>query len=162
MPAIPSFVLPSFTSDAELEAELPATYQGVTLKKFSLTGTHLFNSATQSSKDFLALLQSLGKTPDDLSFAVASDPAGKLGVVFGGYRIKGADAAAWAPSLYQLAVKQTAGTTVTDANLGGKAVKRIVSPKSKQITYAWPRGDVLFIVSTATDALAGPAIAVMP
>ena len=162
VPSIPSFAIPSFTSDKELEAELPDTYQGVTLKKFSFTGTTLVNATSQSGRQLLALLQSLGKTPADLSFALASDPTAKLRVTFGAYRIKGADAGSWAPTLYQGAQQQSPGTTVTDANLGGKAVKRVVNPKSTQITYTWARGDVLFIVATTTDALAGPAIAVMP
>ena len=161
-PPIPSFAIPSFTTDAELEARLPDAYQGVTLKKLSFKGTNIVDSTTQSGKQLSALLQSLGKTPADLSFAVATDPARKLGVTFGAYRIKGAAAASWAPLLYQIAEEQSPGTATTDVNLGGKDVKRITAPKVTLITYAWAEGDILFIVSTATDALAGPAIAVMP
>jgi hypothetical protein len=162
VPPVPSFAIPSFTSDKELEAALPTSYQGVTLKKFSFKGTGLVNTTSESGKQLVALLQSLGKTPDDLSLALASDPTGKLGVAFGAYRIKGADAGTWAPIFYRVSEQQTPGTTLTDVNLGGKSVKRIETPKLKDLTYAWARGDVLFFVSTTTDTLAGPAIAVMP
>ena len=154
-----SLVPPSFASDKDLEAALPGTYQGVTLDKTSFSGTALLATTSQSNKDLLALVQALGKTPDDLSFAVASDSTNKLGIIFGAYRIKGADATAWSAGLYQIAEKGTPGSTATDANLGGRAVKRVTDPTSPQVTYAWPKGDILYIVVTTTDALAGPAIA---
>jgi hypothetical protein len=72
------------------------------------------------------------------------------------------DAGAWVPTLFQIAQRQTPGTTVTDANLGGRAVKRLAPANSKQISYVWSRGDILFIVTTTTDALAGDAIAAVP
>ncbi len=157
-----SLVPPSFASDKDLEAALPGSYQGVTLDKTSFSGAALLATTSQSNKDLLALVQSLGKTPDDLSFAVASDSKNKLGIVFGAYRIKGADATAWSPGLYQIAENGTPGSTATDATLGGRAVKRVTDPTSPQITYAWPKGDILYIVVTTTDALAGPAIASLP
>jgi hypothetical protein len=162
---VASITSPSFTVDAQLEAELPSAYQGVTLQKFSFSGTDLSTNQGQSQgiKDVLALVASLGKTPADLSFAAASDPTGKVGLTFSGYRIKGADASSWAGAFYQLAQKAAPGTTVSDAHLGGKAVTRIVTPLAEgTVTYAWPDGDVLFLVHAANDAQAGPAIAVMP
>jgi hypothetical protein len=159
---VPSFVLPSFTSDKELEAALPDTFQGTTLKKFSFKGGDLFKNATGSSKEFLNLITSLGKTPDDLSFAVASDPTGKLGVTFGAYRIKGADASVWFPRLVEIAKRQDSTSQVSQLNLGGKDVTSLTTSAAKQITYGWPRGDVLFIVLSADKALAGQAIAAMP
>jgi hypothetical protein len=161
LPPLPSFVMPSFTSDKELEALLPDTYQGRKLTKFSISGEKLFNGTSQTSKDLAALLQSFGKGPADISYAFASDPGGQLKVTFGAYRIKGVQASTWAPALYTIAERDTIGTTVTDVDLGGKSVKKIVAPKGKP-GYAWARGDVLFFVVAATDALAGPAIAVMP
>jgi hypothetical protein len=158
----PSFVPPSLSSDKDLEAALPTTYDNVVLTKSSFTGAELLTSQNQSNKDLLALVQSLGKSTPDLSFAVATDPTNTTSVVFGAYRIKGTDATAWAPQLYQIAQNGTPGSTATDVTLGGHAVKRVSDPKDPHITYAWPRGDKLFIVVTTSDDLAGPAIAAVP
>ncbi len=154
-----ALVIPSFTSDKELEATLPDTYKSLPLRKFSFTGKDLLSNANQDNADLIALLQTLGKSAEDLSYAIAADSTDTLGVSFGAYRIKGADASAWMGTLWDLAQKQNPGTALTDVNLGGRSVKRVVDPDSEDITYAWPKGDILFIVITTTDELAGDAIA---
>jgi hypothetical protein len=161
LPAVSSFVIPSFTSDKQLEAELPDTYQGAKLTKTSVAGAQAFSDGSPTSKDFLALLASFGKTPADVSFAFAYGPSTQ-NVTFIAYRIKGLDASAWTPAFYQFSSQLAPGTTASQANLGGKSVERIVSPKSTELTFSWTKGDVLFIVLSTTDALAGPAIAAMP
>lgn len=156
-----AFVIPSFTSDKELEATLPDTYKSLPLRKFSFTGKGLMSNASQDNADLAALLQTLGKSAEDLSYAIAADSTDTLGVSFGAYRIKGADASAWMPTLWDLAQKQTPGTVISDVNLGGKSVKRVVEPDSEDIAYAWPKGDILFLVITTSDELAADAIASM-
>ena len=151
--------IPSFTSDADLEAALPSTYKGVTLKKVSAKGTSATNPSSTGGKLFLAMIESLGKTPADLSVAFASDPSNKIGVVWDAYRIKGVDAQVWGPKYYAIAQQLTPGTTQTSVNLGGRTVKRIVTPNGTILTYAWGRGDILFIVNARSDAVAGDAIA---
>ncbi len=157
---IPSFALPSFTSDKELEARLPGSFMGVALKKLSIKGDAATNPSSTNGRHLLAVLQALGKSPNDLSIALAEDPLGKLGVTFFAERIVGADAAVWAPQLYQVAL-QDAGATVTDVNLGGRDVKKVVEPKDNTVSYAWPSGDILFVVGTkpGTTASVGDAIA---
>ena len=154
--------IPSFTSDAELEAALPSTYKGVTLKKVSAKGESATNPSSPGGKLFLALIQSLGKTPADLSVAFASDPANTLGVAWDAFRIKGVEAQVWGPRYYEIAQQVSPGTTSTSVNLGGRTVKRIVNPTTPAITYAWGRGDILFIVNARSDAVAGDAIAAVP
>ena len=161
-PAAPSLALPAVTSDKDLETALPATYRGVTLRKFSFSGPSLLSGTNQSNADFRALLTTIGKSPDDLSFAIAADSANTLQVSFGAYRIKGVDAASWTGTLYELGATESPGTVTADVNLGGKSVKRVSTPDRSEITYAWPRGDVLFLVIAMTDALAADAIASMP
>lgn len=156
-----ALVIPSFTSDKELEATLPDTYKNLPLRKFSFTGKDLMSNASQDNADLAALLQALGKTAEDLSYAIAADSTDTLGVSFGAYRIKGADASAWSGTLWDLAQKESPGTVSTDVNLGGKSVKRVVEPDSEDITYAWPKGDILFLVITTSDELAADAIASM-
>ena len=159
---VPTFALPSFTSDKELEAALPSTYKGATLYKISITGVDATNPSNASGKAFLDLIQSLGKTAADLSVAFAGDSAGKLHVTWGAYRIKGLAADVWVPLYYEIAKQEDPGTTATDVNLGGRAVKRVVTPDEARISYAWTRGDIVFIVIATSDELAGPAIAAVP
>jgi len=145
--------------DKELEAALPDSFMGVTLHKLSLKGSSALGGSTASGKQLTALLQSLGKTPNDISVAVAVDSTDKLGVTFVAERIIGVDASVWAPQLFQIEEQQAKGTTVTQTNLGGRDVSRVVEPNVDFIAYAWASGDILFVVSTKSDALAGPAIA---
>ena len=160
--AHPSFAVPSFTSDKELEALLPDTYQGATLIKRSFSGSDLLKTTSPQTKPITDLLASLGKSPGDLSFAFASDAAGKLKVTFGAYRIKGVDANVWLPLLLAAASAQTPGTTTSQTNVGGRAVTRIQGPTSPQGTYLYSRGDVLFFVSSADETLVGDALAALP
>jgi hypothetical protein len=160
--AIPSFVLPSFTSDKELEGMLPDAYKGVTLTKQSFSGSDLLKDSSASTKPLADLHTGLGKSPSDLSFAFASDVSGKLGVTFGAYRIKGVDASVWLPLLLAASIQQTPGTTTTQVNIGGRDVTRIQAAEGSQGSYVYPRGDVLFFVSSEDETLIGDALAALP
>jgi hypothetical protein len=94
--------------------------------------------------------------------SLATDATGTLGVSFGAYRIKGADASTWLPTLATIAAKELTGTTVSQISAGGRTVTRIISPKNSQATYVWPQGDVLFIVITAEPTLLDDAVPAMP
>jgi hypothetical protein len=160
--AVPSLAIPSFTSDKELEAALPSTYKGVALRKISFVGSDLFRQSTPQTQQLTAVLASLGKTPADLSFAIASDPTGKLAVGFAAYRVKGVDASRWLPAFESVASAQEPGTTVTQLTADGKTVTRITNPKTTNASYVWPQGDVLFVVFTAVPSLVDDAVAAMP
>jgi hypothetical protein len=67
----------------------------------------------------------------------------------------------WVPLYLKIAEQDDPGTT-SDVNLGGRTVKRVVTPDEERISYAWTRGDIVFIVSATSDELAGPAIAAVP
>ena len=64
--AVPSVVLPNDAK--ELEALLPATMCGQSSLKTSLAGDTF---ATSGDEDLKALMEQLGKTPADVSFAAA-------------------------------------------------------------------------------------------
>jgi hypothetical protein len=146
----------------ELEAALPSSYKGIPLRKISFVGSDLFRQSTPQTQQLTAVLASLGKTPADLSFAIATDPTGKLAVGFAAYRVKGVDAARWLSSLESIATAQAPGTTVTQLGAGGKTVTRITNPKTTNASYVWPQGDVLFLVFTADPSLVNDAVAAMP
>lgn len=143
-----SFTMPSFNSDLELESLLPDTIGGVAVDKASMSGGDLIGDGT-GSEDLLAILTQFGKTPADMSVAFG-DAAGVNMIV---YRVRGVDANA----LFQafLKIVNTDGTTVSDANVGGKSVKKLVTVNG-ETSYIYASGDVLFTVEA--DADTAPAL----
>lgn len=153
--AEPTLDLSSFQADANLEALLPDSLGGIALTKLSIAGTTFLASGSPETKPFTDLLTALGKTPADVSLALGSNDA--MTVV--AYQIKGVDAGTFMSALIAAFTKDQ-GTTITDVNISGKAVTKIVPP-SGDTNYAYPSGDVMFIVagSAQTDALVAEAFA---
>jgi hypothetical protein len=156
---IPSFVLPS--DDKGLEALLPDKLCGKTATKLSMGGDRF---ASVPDQTFTDTLSQLGKTPKDVSFAVASS-----GLVTGGdcsdtaivFRVKGADPGRFR-DVFIAAAKEQDNTTWTNGNVGGKDVYIGTQPDSDTKSYAWFRGDALFIVEAKDDATAAPLVQGMP
>lgn len=154
----PSLVVPSFAfpnDDKELEALLPDEICGETVAKFSFGGD-LF--AEDPDPAFLAVLQQLGKTTDDVSFAVASEPSGESGCAAGIFRVKGADSG----RLQELFLAELAkeGSTYTETSLGGRTV--FVDPEADDFQYAFFKGDAVLYVTAPDDTTAASIIATMP
>ena len=142
-----SFVMPSFTSDLELEALLPDEIGGAPTEKLSMSGTDLIGDG--SGEDLAVILTQFGKQPSDLSAGLA----GAAGIDIIAYRVQGIDANALFQAFLQLIGNED--NVVSDANLGGKAIKKIVTLEG-DTSYVYASGDVLFIVE-ASDA-AAPAL----
>lgn len=152
-----SFVLPSFTSDTDLEALFPDTIGGQTLTVSSMSGTDFLNMGT-ASKDVQTALQELGKSPSDLSVGFGSTPA----VTIFAFRIKGVPADQF---LGKYLASTASGAGVTDASYGGKSVKKAVT--GAQVVYIYLSGDILWTVggtttTTPTDALLNEAFSKLP
>ncbi len=142
-----SFVVPSFTSDPELEALLPNEIGGARTEKLSMSGTDLIGEG--SGEDLAVILTQFNKAPSDLSAGLA----GAAGIDIIAYRVRGIDANALFQAFLQLI--GNADNVVSDANLGGKSIKKIVTLEG-DTSYVYASGDVLFIVE-ATDEVA-PAL----
>ena len=148
----PSMVLPSFdlpSGDAALEELLPDDIAGATVQKFSMTGDTFMGAGDNA--EIQAVLEQFDKTPSDLSVAFGGTDA--VGLI--AYRLKGVDGGQFFNAFLEAA--GAAGQVgVTDANYGGKAVKKVVSPVEDIGTvYVYTAGDVMFIVGddNITDAL---------
>lgn len=143
-----SFQMPSFTADLELEALLPNEIGGEAVDKGSMSGGDLIGDGT-GTENIQAILTQFGKTPADLSVAFGD----AAGVNFLIYRVRGIDANA----LFQafLTIVNTDGTTVSDANVGGKSVKKLLTANG-ETSYIYASGDVLFTVEA--DADTAPAL----
>ena len=150
-----SFALPSFTSDAELEAMFPKELGGETLQILSMSGSDFMGSG-MSGNEIGPVLQQLGKTPADLSVAVG----GTMAISVIAFRIKGVPAEQFL-SAYTAAAPQ--GATITDTSFGGKSVKKVVSADQDPI-YLYLHNDVIWTVggSGLTDALMNEAFSKLP
>ena len=150
-----SFVLPSFTADADLEALFPDSIGGQPLTVRSMSGTDFLSMGT-ASKDVQTALQQLGKSPSDLSVGFGSTSA----VTIFAFRIQGVPASQF---LGKYLGSTAAGATVTDAFYGSKSVKKVVT--GGQAVYIYLSGDILWTVggtTTLTDALLNEAFSKLP
>jgi hypothetical protein len=150
-----SSLLPSFTADTELEKVLPDTVGSETLQKFSFRGTDM-PSTGQDTQEFQNALGQLGKSLSDLSFAVAASE----NVTIGAYKLAGAPSATFMSALLTALRAGAADATVTDANVGGKPVKKIESTSGA--VYLYGHDDIVFFVQSDDDALLAQALAALP
>ena len=150
-----SFALPSFTSDAELEAMFPTQLGGETLQILSMSGSDFMGSG-MSGNELAPILQQLGKTPADLSVAVG----GTTNISVIAFRIKGVPADQF---LNAYIAKAPQGATITDTSFGGKSVKKVVAADQDPI-YLYLHNDVIWTVggSGLTDALMNEAFSKLP
>lgn len=161
---LPSIALPSLPSeDKDLEGRLPNSINGVTLTKLSFKGVDFLTGDSDAAKDLNGVLTGLGKTPADLSIAVATDPTDQLDVSVGAFRIAGADAAAVMNIFKTSIAKETPNAKVSDVSIGGKNVVELDNPDtSSGPTYFYPTGDTVFFAQTTDPALAAAAVATFP
>jgi hypothetical protein len=153
--AAPSFALPSLPSEAkDLEALLPDTICGDKATKVSMTGGSFLANA---GAEFTAALSALGKSPADVSVAVAGGASGCSAVAM---RIAGADQNAL-QSAVLASVQKAGGTAPTQSSLGGKTVYVITDASGKK-SYAYFKNDTIFIADTTSEADAGTIIQGLP
>jgi len=153
-----SFALPSFSSDADLEAKFPDSIGGEALNVQSMSGADFMNlpGGTTASKDIETALQQLGKTPADLSVGFG----GNNSITIFAFRIKGVPADQF---LGKYLGATSVGSTVTDASIGGKTVKKVVTD-GQVSAYLYLSGDILWTVggNNPTDALLNEAFSKLP
>lgn len=151
--AIPSFLLPS--NAKELEALIPNTVCGAKVTKLSMKGSEVFTSGEDPT--ITAVLQSLGKTANEVSAAAGFDVSGgsQCGVFI--FRIQGADEGKLRDIFKQLADKE--GTKYTEVSLGGKTVAKM---DSGDFQYVWVKGDGIISVTADSEAHAAEIIQQLP
>ena len=153
----PSFALPSIafpSTDKELEALIPNTMCGATVVKLSMSGA-TFGAA--ADPEFKALLDALGKSPSDVTFAAGGAGNGSR-CAAGIFRIKGVDAAAFQQAF--LAGAEKNGDHYTETSIAGKTV--LVDRAVAGLQYGYFKGDALIFASADTDAHAAEVIAALP
>jgi hypothetical protein len=151
-----SFALPSFTADTELESLFPDEIGGKSLQVLSMSGSD-FMGSNPAGNAIAPVLAGLGKQASDLSVAFG----GTEDIAVIAFRIKGVPAEQFLNAYTQAA---PAGAAITDASLGGKSVKKVVTPDSPEATYLYLKNDVIWTVSgnNLTDALLNEAFSKLP
>jgi hypothetical protein len=149
--AIPSFAFPS--EDKELEALLPSTMCGADTVKFSMSGATFEASA---DPEFRAILDELGKTPNDVSLAIAGGMTAD-GCGAGIFRIKGADANRFKDVFLSEAAKE--GTTYQEKSVAGKSV---LVGDGTEFQYAYFKGDALLFVTAPDETKAIEILQALP
>ena len=131
--SLPSYALPSFTSDKDLEALLPDTIGGQVVIKQSLSGG-IRNASAGGSASIDGLLAEVDATIDDVSVAigVASDS-----VVVIAYQIDGVRAERIFDG-FLTAVPSGAGGDVRKLRSAGESVTQVASPDRDDVHL--PRG----------------------
>lgn len=152
--ALPPVGLPSgLHADAHLEGDLPDAIAGETLTKLSFKGNEL-EASGQGVTDVQGALSTLGKSLDDVTFAIA----GGSKVQVGAYRIDGVDGEALL-TIITNSMTQGGSKPVSVVDKGGKSVK-VVS--GTDTAYFYARGDIVFFVAGGDDAAITEALSKLP
>ena len=137
-------------SDPALEALFPEAVGGKPLEVASMAGEYPI-SDPESVAAVSAVLATLGKTFDDMTFAFGVLPTGSVTAI----RVAGADAAAFAEPLIE--VVQGADLEMLPAQVAGKDVIHVPSI----LAYVYPSDDVAWIIQLEEPALT-EVIAALP
>jgi hypothetical protein len=155
-------LLPSILNSAtDLEALLPSTICAKPAQKYSFNGDAFAAAGSSTDPTFLAVLQALGKTPKDVSFAVATVVDPTCNTTFVAFRIQGVDQGQF-EQLYVAASTKNDGVAPTKLSLGGKDVWKSPSGSGATSTYAYFKGDTLLGVVAPTDDKAAAGLSALP
>lgn len=151
--------------DPALESALPNQVGSTALQKLSFKGDSSFLGAAGQSTQMQSLqsaLAGLGKSMNDVGIAIAVpvDTSAGDSISIGVYQIAGIDATAFWGAMQTAFAKGAANAQISDANVGGKSVKKVVTTDST--AYIYPRGDMLFFVSGKDDSLVSQALSQLP
>jgi hypothetical protein len=143
---IPSFALPSFHGNVDLEKLIPTSIGGEAITTLSMTGDDFVGSG--SDTELTAVLATLNKQPSDLSVAFG----GNSMVQIIAFQVNGVPGSQILDAFYN-ASKSTLDATISDVTIAGKAVKKI-TPSSTTDTpsYVYAKDDVVYSVGASGDA----------
>lgn len=146
----------------ELEKLLPAKVGSVDLLVESQLGSTVLQD-DQGSRAILAALRAAGKTADDLRFADAYDPNDTSDLTILAVTVNGMDVAKVRQLIMDTWLAASgAGVTKTDVTLGGKAYTKVDLGDQGRVDYVRTADNVVFVITTADEALAGQAAALLP
>jgi hypothetical protein len=143
----PDAPLPSFTSDAALEALFPTDIAGQAITVQSLSGPAITEDVPQ---EFLDALAGIGKSAADVSIGFAYGGADSA-ISITALQVDGADMAALKPQILPALFEGQEFVEGATVQLGGKDV--ISATADDAANYLYPHGDVLWLVVADEPAL---------
>jgi hypothetical protein len=148
---------PTFAPDPELEALMPTEIGGQALTIESMRGAEAFE-ADGVPQQILDALAAQGKTLDDVSVATAYafDADTMQLLLISALRVRGADMAAFEDAFISVFNDGQPPAEQTPAQIGGKdvtVIRQTAESTDDQLQYAYPRGDILWLVSAVEPAL---------
>jgi hypothetical protein len=158
--ALPSFVVPSFTGDEELEALLPDTIGGEVVIKQSMTGSAFISVGTGGAAALEDMLAELDASIDDLSVAIGSAGMGPAAITVIAYQIAGVSSDRIFEGL-QEALPSAGGGMTSQRTVAGRTVTEVAV--GGETTYIYLASDVVFIIGGAvTPALVEDVVTQLP
>jgi hypothetical protein len=139
----------------ELEAMLPNEMCGSTAIKFSMSGDQFGQDVDQEFKD---TLQTLGKSPSDVSFAAAGSTDGKCGA--GIFRVNGVEQARLQEVF--LNASKSEGGSFAPASVGGRSVFVVTSSGDAAKQWVYFKDDAALFVTADDEAKAATILQAMP
>ena len=169
--AIPSFVIPSFNTNADpaLAAMYPQTIGGqpVTNVQTLAYAQFLALLATgdpTSAQAIQSILTNAGVDPTTMTFGTAEATVNQDSVNISAVHTPGVDATkvlSVFPQLQQVTNPQESPPTAQQVTVGGKTVAK-VTDSSGDVTYAYPKNDVLWTFSATDDTEAATVLQALP
>jgi hypothetical protein len=153
-----SFDTSSFHADVQLESLFPKQIGGEDLTVLSMAGPDFLDGGAAPALE--AALESLGKQASDVSVAFGGGP-----ITIIAFKVNGVSGASILSAVFAAYTEND--STVTDANMGGKSVKKLTPPEgsSEDPTYVYAAQNVVFSVggdSDTTDALLNEVFSKLP
>ena len=107
-------------------------------------------------------LAGVGRTPADLRFAQAFDPADNLDLELGAFQVDGVDAASLRTAIVDSSRAGSPGLSTGATVLSGKPLTTVLYPASTATLYLYEHDGVVFYAGTSDPALAAEALAALP
>ena len=150
--SIPSFALPSFHGNVDLEKLIPTSIGGEPITTLSMTGADFVGSG--SDTELTAVLTALNKQPSDLSVAFG----GNTVIQIIAFQVNGVPASQILDAFYN-ASKASLDATISDTNIAGKAAKKLTpSDTTQSPSYIYAKDDVVYTVSGGGDGAIPDAV----
>jgi hypothetical protein len=146
----------------DLEARLPEKIGGRPLTRYSYDGRSFIDTGNDQNRTQLTeLLGRLGRAPDDLSIAQASDPTGMLTFQEGIFRVVGTQPDVLEPAWIAAQQQATKNRLIqTEATVAGVELTKLVNPDQDvgATTYVVARGDSLVLIRADDSTLVSEAL----
>jgi hypothetical protein len=142
----------------DLRPLLPTSVGGHTLTVTQFTGQDFASNPGAVSQELVDLLAALGRGPSDLTLAAASDPSNGTDLNITAFKVRDVPVQTFLDSYLPLLKTANPSATVTQATRAGKPVWNVTGQLGRPPQVLLASGDVLYVVSSASDSLVDQAL----